>query len=147
MSEDGDSIPDDEIEDQQPIIIAGVGRFGQVVNRMVTSSGFKTTVIDNDLETIQLLRKFGFKGYYGDPTRPELLKAAGIETAQILVVSLDDKDAAIRLIDYARRLRPDIHIIARAYDRNHVFRLYAAGANDIVREMFELVPQGRPLCA
>jgi monovalent cation:H+ antiporter-2, CPA2 family len=137
MSEDGDSIPDDEIEDQQPIIIAGVGRFGQVVNRMVTSSGFKTTVIDNDLETIQLLRKFGFKGYYGDPTRPELLKAAGIETAQILVVSLDDKDAAIRLIDYARRLRPDIHIIARAYDRNHVFRLYAAGANDIVREMFD----------
>ncbi len=137
MSEDGDSIPDDEIDDQQPIIIAGVGRFGQVVNRMVTSSGFKTTVIDNNLETIQLLRKFGFKGYYGDPTRPELLKAAGIETAQILVVSLDDKDAAIRLIDYARRLRPDIHIIARAYDRQHVFRLYAAGANDIVREMFD----------
>jgi monovalent cation:H+ antiporter-2, CPA2 family len=137
MSEDGENIPDDEIDDQQPIIIAGVGRFGQVVNRMVTSSGFKTTVIDNDLETIQLLRKFGFKGYYGDPTRPELLKAAGIENAQILVVSLDDKDAAVRLIEYARRLRPDIHIIARAYDRNHVFRLYAAGANDIVREMFD----------
>jgi monovalent cation:H+ antiporter-2, CPA2 family len=137
LGEDADRVPDDDIDDQQPIIIAGVGRFGQVVNRMVTSSGFKTTVIDNDLETIQLLRKFGFKGYYGDPTRPELLKAAGIENAQILVVSLDDKDASIRLIEYARRLRPDMHIIARAYDRQHVFRLYAAGANDIVREMFD----------
>ncbi len=137
LDEDGDRVPDDEIDDQQPIIIAGVGRFGQVVNRMVTSSGFRTTVIDNDLETIQLLRKFGFKSYYGDPTRPELLNAAGIENAQILVVSLDDQSAAVKLIEYARRIRPDLHIVARAYDRTHVFRLYAAGANDIVREMFD----------
>jgi CPA2 family monovalent cation:H+ antiporter-2 len=137
LAEDGEAVPDDDIEEQQPIIIAGVGRFGQVVNRMVTSSGFKTTVIDNNLETIQLLRKFGFKSYFGDPTRPELLKAAGIDTAQILVVSLDDKKAALQLTHYARRLRPDLHIIARAYDREHVFELYQAGADDIVREMFD----------
>lgn len=127
----------DEIDEQQPIIVAGVGRFGQVVNRMVTMSGFRTTVLDTDLETIQLLRTFGFKGYYGDPTRPDLLAAAGIAKAQVLVVSLDDKASATRLVAYARQLRPDLHIVARARDREHVFELYKAGANDIVREMFD----------
>ncbi len=127
----------DEIDDQQPVIIAGVGRFGQVVNRMVTMTGFKTTVLDADLNTIQLMRKYGFKGYYGDPTRPDLLAAAGIEKATVLVVCLDDKASITRLVAYARRLRPDLHIIARARDRLHVFELYAAGADDIIREMFD----------
>lgn len=127
----------DEFDDQQPIIIAGVGRFGQVVNRMVTMSGFKTTVLDADLATIQLMRKFGFKGYYGDPTRPDLLAAAGFEKARVLVVCLDDRASTNRLVTYARRMRPDIHIIARARDRFHVYELYSAGANDIIREMFD----------
>lgn len=137
LSEETEALPEDEIEDRQPIIIAGVGRFGQVVNRMVTSSGFKTTVIDNDMATIQLLRRFGFKGYIGDPTRPDLLKAAGLDQAKILVAALDDKDATTRLVAHARRERADLHIVARAYDRQHVFELYRAGADDIVREMFD----------
>ncbi len=127
----------DEIDEQQPIIIAGVGRFGQVVNRVVTMSGFRTTVLDHDLNVIQLLRQFGFKGYVGDPTRPELLRAAGLERARVIVVCLDDRAAAVRLVDYARRLNPDLHIIARARDREHVFELYRAGADDIVREYFD----------
>ena len=127
----------DTIDAQGPIIIAGVGRFGQVVNRLVTMSGFKTTVLDADLKTIQLMRKFGFKGYYGDPTRPDLLAAAGLAKARVLMVALDDKNATTRLVAYARRERPDLHIIARARDRIHVFDLYRAGANDIVREMFD----------
>ncbi len=137
MRDDGETAPDDEIDEQQPIIIAGVGRFGQVVNRMVTSSGFKTTVIDHDLKVIQVLRQFGFKGYVGDPTRPELLAAAGLDAAQVLVVCLDDRKASARLVAYARRQREDLHIIARARDREHVFELYRAGANDIVREYFD----------
>jgi monovalent cation:H+ antiporter-2, CPA2 family len=137
LKEDSNSPDADTIEDQQPIIIAGIGRFGQVVNRMVTMSGFKTTVLDNDLKTIQLMRKFGFKGYFGDPTRPDLLAAAGIGKAKVLVVCLDDRGASNRLVSYARRMRPDLHIIARARDRVHVFELYRAGANDIVREMFD----------
>ncbi|MCB2130014.1 MAG: monovalent cation:proton antiporter-2 (CPA2) family protein [Rhodobacteraceae bacterium] len=127
----------DEIDEAQPIIIAGVGRFGQVVNRMVTMSGLKTIVLDHDLKVIQLLRQFGFKGYVGDPTRPELLKAAGLADARVLVVALDDRDAAIHLVRYARRQREDLHIIARARDREHVFQLYRAGADDIVREYFD----------
>ncbi|MFM2355705.1 MAG: hypothetical protein RLZZ528_1441 [Pseudomonadota bacterium] len=137
MAEESEAHPEDEIEDRQAIIIAGIGRFGQVVNRMVTSSGFRTTVIDNDLKTIQLLRRFGFKGYYGDPTRPDLLKAAGLNEAKVLVAAMDDRAATLRLVDYARRMRPDLHIIARAYDREHVYELYRAGADDIVREMFD----------
>jgi CPA2 family monovalent cation:H+ antiporter-2 len=127
----------DEIEEKATIVIAGIGRFGQVVNRMVQASGFRTTVLDNNLATIQLMRRFGFKGYFGDPTRPELLKAAGLESAKVLVVAVDDRTAAVDLVRYARRLRPDIAITARAHDRLHVYELYDAGADHIVREMFD----------
>ncbi len=137
MKEEGEAHEADEIDEQQPIIIAGVGRFGQVVNRMVTMSGFRTTVLDHDLKVIQLLRQFGFKGYVGDPTRPELLRAAGLGQARVLVVCLDDRAASTRLVSYARRQREDLHIIARARDREHVFELYRAGADDIVREYFD----------
>ncbi|WP_420567879.1 cation:proton antiporter [Thalassovita sp.] len=127
----------DEIDEQGPVIIAGMGRFGQIVNRLVQNTGFKTVVLDHDMETIQLMRRFGFRGFFGDPTRPELLHAAGLKEAHILVVALDDPDASVRLVTFARRERPDLHIIARARDRNHVFRLYKAGADDIIREMFD----------
>lgn len=129
--------PPDRIDDQQPVIIAGVGRFGQVVNRLVTSSGFKTVVLDNDLDTIQLMRRFGVKGYFGDPTRPEILAAAGLERARILVAALDDQEANLRLVRHARERRPDLVIIARARDRVNVYQLYAARADHIVREMFD----------
>nr|WP_256474061.1 monovalent cation:proton antiporter-2 (CPA2) family protein [Lutimaribacter sp. EGI FJ00013] len=127
----------DEIDETGPVIIAGIGRFGQIVNRLVQSSGYKTVVLDHDMETIQLMRKFGFKGFFGDPTRPELLHAAGLAQARVLVAGLDDPTATNQLVAYARRERPDLHIVARAHDRNHVFELYQAGANDIVREMFD----------
>jgi CPA2 family monovalent cation:H+ antiporter-2 len=127
----------DEIDREGPVIIAGIGRFGQIVNRLVQASGFQTVVLDHDMETIDLMRRFGFKGFLGDPTRPDILNAAGLGTARVLVVALDDVDAATRLVSYARKQRPDLHIVARAYDRRHVYRLYQAGANSIVREMFD----------
>ncbi|MFV0293843.1 MAG: monovalent cation:proton antiporter-2 (CPA2) family protein [Paracoccus sp. (in: a-proteobacteria)] len=127
----------DDIDDQQPIIIAGIGRFGQVVNRLVTHSGLKTTVLDHDLKLIQLMRRFGFRGYFGDPTRPEILGAAGLDKARILVAALDDPDANRKLVKYARNKRPDLTIIARARDRISVYGLYAAGADHIVREMYD----------
>ncbi|MBT8412486.1 MAG: cation:proton antiporter [Octadecabacter sp.] len=127
----------DEIDEQGTVIIAGIGRFGQVVNRLVQSAGFTTVVLDNDLATVQLMRTFGFKGFFGDPTRPDILNAAGLDHAAVLVVALDDKQAAVKLAKYARTQRPDLHIVARARDRVHVYELYAAGANDIVRELFD----------
>jgi monovalent cation:H+ antiporter-2, CPA2 family len=127
----------DTIDATGPVIIAGVGRFGQVVNRMVRSAGFSTVVLDHDLETVETMRRFGIRGFFGDPTRPDILHAAGLGQAQVLVVALDDKTAALALVAYARKERPDLHIVARAYDRVHVYELYQAGANDIVREMFD----------
>ena len=129
--------PADEIDHRGAVIIAGIGRFGQVVSRLVESAGFSTTVLDNNLPAVQTMRRFGFKGYFGDPTRPDLLHAAGIDEAQVLVVALDAREAATTLVRYARRVRPDIHIVARARDRTHVFELYQAGADDIVRELFD----------
>ncbi|MCY4305290.1 MAG: monovalent cation:proton antiporter-2 (CPA2) family protein [Aestuariivita sp.] len=127
----------DEINEQGAVIIAGFGRFGQIVNRLVQASGFKTVVLDHDIKKIQLMRRFGFHGYFGDPTRPDLLKAAGLGKASVLVVALDDPVAAVKLVSYVRRQQPDIYIVARAHDRNDVYQLFKAGANDIVREMFD----------
>lgn len=127
----------DTIDSEGPVIIAGIGRFGQIVNRLVRASGFETVVLDHNMETIQLMRRFGVKGFLGDPTRLDILHAAGLQDARVLVVALDDKEAAIKLIKTARKERPDLHIVARAYDRTHTYRLFQAGANDIVREMFD----------
>jgi len=136
-SESGDLTEPDEIDEQHPIIIAGIGRFGQMVNRLLMLAGFRAVVLDHNMETIDTMRSFGVKGFFGDPTRPELLHAAGLAKAGVLVVALDDRAAALRLVKYARQQRPDIKIIARAHDRVHVYELYQAGADSIVREMFD----------
>ena len=130
-------VAEDTVDQEGEIIIAGIGRFGQIVNRLARASGFRPVVLDSDLETVQLMRRFGFKGFFGDPTRPEVLAAAGLARAKVLVVALDNRRAANRLVAFARQQRPDLHIVARAYDRVHVYELYRAGADDIVREMFD----------
>ncbi len=134
---DHDDVEHDEVDEQGTVIIAGIGRFGQIVNRLVQSAGFSTVIIDSNLAAVQTMRKFGFRGFFGDPTRPDLLNAAGLEDAKVLVVAIDDKASAVKLVSYARKARPDLHIIARARDRVHVYELNAAGANDITREMFD----------
>jgi CPA2 family monovalent cation:H+ antiporter-2 len=128
---------DDEIDTEGPVIIAGVGRFGQIVNRLVQASGFETVVLDHNPDTIAVMRRFGFKGFLGDPTRPDILRKAGLAEARVLVVALDDRKSARALVTYARAQRPDLHIVARAHDRTDVYHLYRAGADDIVREMFD----------
>lgn len=125
------------VETSGRVIIAGIGRFGQVVNRMLHVAGIPTVLLDHDLATIELMRKYGFQAILGDPTRTELLHAAGLDEARVLVVTLDDRDGVLRLVRQARSVRPDLHIIARAHDRLHVYELHHAGANDIIREMFD----------
>ena len=137
MADEG-SVPEfDEIDERQPVIIAGVGRFGQTTNRLIRSAGFETIVLDSKLEAVQLMRRFGFKGFFGDATRPDILAAAGLAEAKILVVAMDGREKVTQLVRYARKERPDLHIIARARDRVHVYELYQAGADDIVREVFD----------
>jgi monovalent cation:H+ antiporter-2, CPA2 family len=127
----------DLIEEKGRVLIAGIGRFGQVVNRLARSAGLSTVVLDSDMGIIETMRRFGVKGYFGDPSRPELLEAAGLAHADVLVVAVDDRENALRIVRHARQVRPDLHIVARARDRVHVYELYQAGARDIVRETFD----------
>ena len=104
---------------------------------MVQASGIRTVLLDADMTTIQRMRSLGFRAYFGDPRRPELLHAAGLAKARVFVVAVDDRATAVQLVRYARAERPDLAITARAHDRMHVYELYAAGADHIVREMFD----------
>ncbi len=128
---------DEDVPDTAPAIIAGVGRFGQVVNRILLAAGYRTVVLDHQADYIDRLRIFGIRSFYGDASRPDLLLAAGLHEARVLVVAVDDPDRAVEIVDFARREVPNLHIIARAHDRLEVYKLYAAGANDIVRETFD----------
>jgi CPA2 family monovalent cation:H+ antiporter-2 len=133
----GDRPENDRVDFRHPVIIAGMGRFGLTVNRMVTMTGAKTTVLDNDLKTVRAMRRMGVNAYFGDTTQPQVLDSAGIAEAGVLVVCLGDHAASTKLVAYARRLRPDLQIVARARDKVHAFELLRAGANDVVRELFD----------
>lgn len=129
--------PADDIDAEGTIIIVGHGRFGGIVNRILMGAGFNTVVLDYSSAQLDVLRKFGFEVFFGDGTRPDLLHAGGIEEANMLVVAIDEKDQATELVHWVKQNHPHIHIVARAYDRNHVYELYAAGADDIIRETFD----------
>ena len=127
----------DDISPEGNIIIAGHGRFGGIVNRMLRSTGFETTVLDFSSEQLEMLRAFNFKVFFGDATRPDLLHAAGVENARLIVICIDDRDQITELAHHIRQKHPDVHVIARAVDRPHVYELYAVGVRDIIRETFD----------
>lgn len=127
----------DTIEESNHIIIAGHGRVGGIVARMLRGAGVGATVIDFSAAQIDMLAKFGFRAYFGDATRPDLLHSAGIEDAKVLVIAIDGKDQTTELVHYVHMNHPHVHIIARAVDRNHVYDLYAAGCRDIIRETYD----------
>lgn len=127
----------DEIEETGQVLIAGHGRVGGVVNRMLKGSGYSTTVVDFSSAHLDILRTFGVKAYFGDATRPDLLEAAGIREASQFIIAIDDKHQTTELVNYVRLNYPNVHVVARAHDRNHVYDLYAAGCRDIVRETFD----------
>ncbi len=131
--------PDDpEFDEAEPdIIIAGFGRFGQITGRLLTANGFKSTVLDSDIEQIEVLRRFGRRVHYGDATRLDLLRAAGAERARMLVVALDEKEKTSELVEKARHAFPNLIILARAFDRRHAYDLLANGADAVERETFE----------
>ena len=127
----------DEIGEASHIIIAGAGRVGGIVRRMLEAGSHKPTVIDYSSKQVDIVRAFGFPAYFGDATRPDLLHAAGISSARLLVVAIDDREQINELVQYALRSFPNLHVMARALDRDHVYHLWAMGCRDIIRETYD----------
>lgn len=134
----------DEINEENPVIVLGQGRFGQIIVGMLTACGYKTTVIDHDVDTVEGMRSYGIKTYFGDATRMELLETAGLAKARLLVIAIGKPEQARLIAEQVRRLRPDLPLVIRAYDRRDTYDLYQAIAShgeepnaDIVRETFD----------
>lgn len=119
------------------VLIAGYGRYGQVVARILNANGHKTSVLENSVEQIELVRRFGGYAFYGDAGRVDLLRAAGAEAARILVVAIDDRDKANEIVELAKEAFPHLTILARAFDRRHAYSLLERGADVVERELFE----------
>jgi CPA2 family monovalent cation:H+ antiporter-2/glutathione-regulated potassium-efflux system ancillary protein KefC len=127
----------DEIDAHNPVIIAGFGRVGQIVGRFMLSQGMSVTVLEKNPDQVEAVGRFGFKAYFGDATRMDLLRSAGIGEARMLVVAVDDPDAAIDIVRQAREGWPDLKIFARARNRRHAFDLDRAGADYYHRETLD----------
>ncbi len=127
----------DDIDEHATVVLAGVGRFGQVIARLLITNGYKVVVLDHDPQLIEQMGKIGIKTYYGDPTRLDLLRSAGVEKAEVFIAALDDKDSQTTLVQNITKTNPNCKILARAKDRHHVYELENAGADIIIREMFE----------
>lgn len=128
---------DDVIPDEKhPVIIAGFGRMGQIVARLLHLNNISTTVIDHSPEHIDNVRRFGYKAYYGDASQLHLLEAAGLASAKLLVIAMDDRETVSRLAAAVRHEYPHIPVLVRAYDRTHVHELMDLGVEHFERETF-----------
>ncbi len=134
----GDDARDaDEIAEQGEVIIAGAGRVGGIVRRILSAAGYSLTVIDYNAKHLENMRIFGARIYYGDATRPDLLHAAGLHEAKILVIAIDEREKITELVRYVSQNYAQVHIVARAVDRHHVYELWAAGCRDIIRDTYD----------
>lgn len=126
----------DTINDRAPVIVAGVGRFGQIVCRLLRANDIPIVVLDHEIEQIENVRRINIQSYFGDASRPELLETAGIEDARLLVVAIDDRDRAVRIVEHVKKFYPGVWVLARAFDRGHSYQLRKAGADDVVSETY-----------
>ena len=129
----------DEISEPQtaPIIVAGFGRYGQIVGRLLLAQGIAATVLDHDAEMVEAARTFGYRVFFGDASRLDLLRTAGAQQARILVVAVDDVEQSLKIVDLAREHFPNLELVARARDVTHWNQLRDRGVTRVERELFE----------
>ena len=120
-----------------PVILAGFGRYGQIIGRLLHANGMPLTVLDHDAEQIETLRRFGFRVHYGDATRLDLLRVAGAAQARVIVIALDGIDASLKLVDIVRQQFPKLTIVARARNVQHWYQLNERGVHFIERETLD----------
>jgi monovalent cation:proton antiporter-2 (CPA2) family protein len=127
--------PADEIDEHDnPVILAGFGRFGHIVGRLLRANGFGTTVLDHDADQVETLGRYGMKSFYGDASRLDLLQAAGAERAKLFVLAIDDEAKALEIIETVQREFPRLKILARATSRQHAYEILRLGVNQVYRE-------------
>ncbi|MBU2925331.1 monovalent cation:proton antiporter-2 (CPA2) family protein [Colwellia sp. 1_MG-2023] len=127
----------EQIEATKNVIIAGYGRFGQVIGRLLTAQGYHLSILDHSPSQIELLRRFGNKVFYGDAARLDLLTASGANGAQLLVIAIDDADKVLQIATMAKKYYPHLKIVARAIDRRHAYQLMHLGIETFKRETFD----------
>ncbi|MFI2818876.1 monovalent cation:proton antiporter-2 (CPA2) family protein [Vreelandella piezotolerans] len=126
----------DTIEEQAPVIVAGVGRFGQIICRLLRANNIPIVALDHEIEQIENLRNIRIKSYFGDASRSDLLETAGIEYARLLVVAIDDRERAVGIVKHVKQFYPNVWVLARAFDRGHGYQLREAGADDVISETY-----------
>jgi monovalent cation:H+ antiporter-2, CPA2 family len=131
---DKDENTDTAIEEHHQVIIAGFGHFGSTIGRFLRANGVESIILDHDSDRVSLLRKMGFKVYYGDATRLDLLQSAGADSAKILIAAIDSPEINQKLIAIVQKNFPDLHIMARAKSRMDAYELIDMGLSDIYRE-------------
>lgn len=127
----------DSVDTNNEVILAGYGRFGQIIGRFLMAQGVKVTILEKDPEQVDLLRKFGFKGYFGDASRLDLLTSAHADKAKMLIIAVDDADNALEIAKIAKAEFPNLKIFARARNRRHAYDLHKAGVDYFKRETFD----------
>lgn len=132
------AVTEEKIEsDHNAVIIAGMGRFGQIVARLLHTNGMSATIVDYSPDILDRVRAFGFKVYYGDATELSLLESAGLEHAKVVVLAIDDRDACLRAAEQIKKHYPKVRIMARAFDMMHAYELMDIGVQDFQRETFD----------
>ncbi|WP_118972300.1 monovalent cation:proton antiporter-2 (CPA2) family protein [Taibaiella koreensis] len=127
----------DAFEENNPVIIAGYGRFGSVTGRFLKANGINTTVLDANSDRVESLRKIGIKVYYGDALRIDLLKSAGADRARLIIIALDDSAQVLQLVNTVKKHFPNLHIIARAHGLDDTYELMDAGVLHVFRETID----------
>ena len=122
---------------QAPVIIAGFGRYGQIIGRMLSAQGLTATVLDHDADMVETVRSFGFRVFYGDASRLDLLRTAGAATAKVFVLAVDDVEQSLKIVDLVNEHFPQLQIVARARDVTHWNGLRDRGVMLVERELFE----------
>lgn len=129
-----ENIEADNIDEQQDVIIAGFGRFGSTIGRLLQANGIYATYLDVDPNTVELLRNLGLKVFYGDASRRDLLKAAGAESAKLLIIAVDESDKCLKITETAQKHFPHLKIMARTQSWTHSFEMMDLGIEDFYRE-------------
>lgn len=137
VSQNATYVDDQEMQPTCQVIIAGYGRFGQVVGRLLSSNGFHTTILDHSPSQIDLVRRFGSTVFYGDAARHDLLEAAGAKEAKLLVIGVDQADKALEIISTAKKHFPHLKILSRAVDRRHAYEIIKHDIAGFRRETFD----------